>query len=283
MTYNTTVSAETVQQHLNDPDWVVFDCHFFLGSPEAGRAAYQKGHIPGARFMDMDTDLSASPGPADGRHPLPDPQTFIGKLRDWGVNNHSQVVFYDGDKGPFAARGWWTLQWLGHEKTAVLEGGLASWKDAGYTVSTDDPECSPGSFSGTPNPDMVVEVQEVEEMLRKDRVSLLDARPNPRYQGEGENIDPYGGHIPGSLSCFWGGNVDENNRFLSPEALRQRFAPMAEKEIVHSCGSGVTACHNVLAMDIAGFSRPRLYVGSWSEWIRSEERPRASGSEPGKV
>ncbi len=283
MTYKTTISAETVRQHQDDPDWVVFDCRFVLGSPAAGGLAYRDGHIPGARFMDVDTDLSAPPGPADGRHPLPDVQGFVEKLRNWGVGNHSQVVVYDGDKGPFAARAWWTLQWLGHTETALLEGGLAGWVDAGYPISTDEPDCSPGSFSGTPNPDMVVNVQEVEGMLRKDCVSLLDARPNPRYRGEGENIDPYGGHIPGSLSFFWGENLDENSRFLPPEVLRQRFAPMAEKEIVHSCGSGVTACHNVLAMEIAGFPRPRLYVGSWSEWIRSEERPRATGGEPGGV
>nr|WP_249116106.1 sulfurtransferase [Azoarcus sp. L1K30] len=265
---------------LHDSGWVVFDCRFDLANPDFGRDAYARGHIPGAFFMDLDSDLSGPRNGRNGRHPLPDPAALAARLEACGVNNHSQIVAYDDAGGMFAARLWWMMRWLGHHRVAVLDGGLQAWVGDGQPLSTDEPEPKSDTFSLCLQA-CRVDAATVRANLGKPGMLLIDARSPDRFRGENETLDPVGGHIPGAINRFFRDNLDADGRFKSPMTLRREFEALlqgrAVSEVVHQCGSGVTACHNLLAMESAGLASSRLYPGSWSEWCADPTRPVATG------
>jgi thiosulfate/3-mercaptopyruvate sulfurtransferase len=279
----TLVATETLAAHLDDPRWVVFDCRHDLARPDAGREEYLKSHLPGARFMHMDEDLSGPPTGSNGRHPLPDPAAFAAKLGAAGVERDSQVVAYDAQGGASAARLWWMLRWLGHDAVAVLDGGLGKWRREERPETAGLPRITSARFEPRPRPD-TVDVGFVASHLRDPAVKLVDARSAERYRGEAEPIDPVAGHIPGSVNRFVGDNLGTGSVFKPAAQLRAEWqallAGVPAEGIVHSCGSGVAACHNLLAMEIAGLSGSRLYPGSWSEWCADPRRPVGTGAAP---
>jgi thiosulfate/3-mercaptopyruvate sulfurtransferase len=274
------VDTETLAQHLAAPDWVVFDCRHDLMAPERSRAEYARSHIPGARFMHMDEDLSAPKTGRNGRHPLPDPETLMKKLGDAGVDSGKQVVAYDAQGGMAAARLWWLLRWVGHLPVAVLDGGWNRWVDEGRPQDSDTPRPEPTRFKGNPR-GTAVSAESVRSRLGDGTMLLLDARAPDRFRGQNETIDPVGGRIPGSRNRFYRDNLDASGRFKAPEVLKEEFrsalGPRSPEDVVNYCGSGVSACHNLLAMEVAGLRGARLYPGSWSEWIADPSRPVASG------
>ena len=278
MRYTTLIDVTTLAPNLGHPDWALFDCRFDLARPEAGRAAYDQGHLPGARFADLDHDLSGPVTPATGRHPLPDPEVLAATLGAWGVDRMVQVVVYDADNGAFASRLWWLLRWLGHDSVAVLDGGFRAWTEAAGAVTTAPPTRAARTFTAELRPALEVPVG---ALLAGTHGPLIDARTPERFRGDKEPIDPVAGRIPGALNLPLGGNLDARGRFLPAAELRARYAAAlgdaAAEEAVHYCGSGVSACHNLLAMEHAGLHGSRLYVGSWSEWIRDPARPVATG------
>ncbi len=245
------------------------DCRASLADPDLGRRAYLEGHIAGARYLSLDDDLAAAPG-RGGRHPLPDPEALAAKLRTLGIDDQDQVVVYDDAGGAFAARAWWCLRWLGHEAVALLDGGLAAWP-VPLTVQTPPP--APGSFSIRSPLTRIIDADRLSADLTA--YVLVDARSEPRFRGDEEPIDPVAGHIPGAICRPFQENLDSNGRFRSPSVLARRFP--ADGDVVCYCGSGVTAAHNIVAMRHAGLPEPYLYPGSWSEWIRDDDRPRATG------
>ena len=282
MNHDTLIDAATLHAHLDDPHWVVVDCRFSLMDTEAGRRAYQDSHLPGARYAHLDEDLSSPITPTTGRHPLPDPARLAHKLGEWGIGPETQVVAYDDLGGMLAAaRLWWLLRWLGHEAVTVLDGGFPVWRGAGLPLTAASPTAQPTVFHGRPDNQLWLTTEHV-QMLPAEAV-LLDARAAARFRGEMEPIDPVAGHIPGAVNLPTEGNLTADGRFLPRAELRARFAAtLGERSpttVVHSCGSGVTACHNLLAMEVAGLRGSRLYAGSWSEWIRDPGRPMATGAE----
>lgn len=274
-----TTPAELVEL-LTEPELRIVDCRASLQDVAAGRAAYRKGHVAGASFADLLEDLS---GPITagktGRHPLPGVETFVTKLRAWGIGAASQVVVYDDAAGAFAARLWWMLRWLGHDAVAVLDGGFQAWVTAGRPVTDVVPEHAPGDFTPQARPELLTAAHELaapQSISRK----LFDARAPERFAGAVEPIDPIAGHIPGAVNLPFAENL-RDGRFRPPAELRARFAAAldgtAPERAVVYCGSGVTACHDVLAFAHAGLPLPRLYAGSWSEWITDPARPTARG------
>lgn len=255
---------------------IVLDCRHSLDKPEQGRLAYQMGHIPGAQFASIDSCLSGPiiPG-VTGRHPLPEPEALTQRLRAWGVNRDSEVVVYDDGTSAYAARAWWLLRWLGHELVKVLDGGYQAWLGAGGTVETTQTLAQPGDFEMRLQEGKTVNADALLARLQAPELALLDARAPARYRGEVEAIDPVAGHIPGAVCANFMDNLHADGRFKSPAELRERFSALIDgrTELVSSCGSGITACHNILAMVIAGLPEPRLYPGSWSEWITDPRRP----------
>ena len=241
--------------------------------PDLGEQQYREAHIPGASFAHLECDLSAPKTGRNGRHPLPDPQTFVKWVERAGVRPQDQVVCYDAANGSTAARLWWMLRWIGHEAVAVLDGGFAKWLAESRPVTAEVPRFPPTNYPGKPRAGSAADVREVE----KERPFLLDARAPARYRGEQEPIDPVAGHIPGALNRFNGSNVNADGTFKTAAALRQEFESVlsgtAPGDVVHYCGSGVSACHNLLAMEIAGLPGGKLYPGSWSEWIADPNRP----------
>ncbi len=284
MTYTTLISADELLQHLGDPDWQIFDVRHDLFDQEAGIRAYRSGHIPGAQFAGIDTDLSGAKTGTNGRHPLPPRAALIERFRAWGVNNTTQIIAYDGQGGQFAARLWWLARWLGHSVVAVLDGGWPAWLAIGGAVETASATPQRGSFTETTSLVSLVGAPEVLKSLAERNRLILDARLAERYRGEQDPIDPVAGHIPGALNRPWTQNLTPEQRFKSPEQLRAEFDSLlqthAPELIVHQCGSGVTACHNVLAMDVAGVAGSALYAGSWSEWIADPSRPVRTGAVP---
>ena len=277
MSGSTLVSTAELSRHLGR--WRVFDCRHDLAKPDLGEQQYRAAHIPGAAFAHLDRDLSAPKTGSNGRHPLPAPENFIKWLEKNGLRPSDRVVCYDGGNGAMAARLWWMLRWVGHEAAAVLDGGLAKWLNEGRPVNSDVP-----SFASTHYPlklraDAAVTVTSLEKQLQK--FVLLDARAPARYRGEQEPIDPVAGRIPGALNRFNADNVSSDGTFKPASQLKREFQASLGKanseEIVHYCGSGVAACHNLLAMEIAGLSGARLYAGSWSEWSADPKRPRERG------
>ena len=277
------VSAAELLAHLNDPGWRLFDCRHDLKQSEYGLAAYRRGHIPGAQFLHLDRDLS---GPVDGRHgrhPLPDPAFFAEKMAQCGVSPATKVVAYDNEGGIFAARLWWMLRWLGHQRVALLDGGLAGWKRAILPLEAQLPEVVAARFPGRPRVACQVDADFVQAHLDSHEMLLVDARSPERFRGENETLDPVGGHIPGAVNRFYFDNLDDDGCYFKPAAeLAAEFATLLAGrnpgQVVQQCGSGVTACHNALAMEIAGLPGSRLYPGSWSEWCSDPARPVAKGA-----
>lgn len=275
------VAAEELAAHIGDPAWRVFDCRHDLQNTEYGAQAYAREHIPGALFLHLDRDLSGQKTGRNGRHPLPDPAVFVRRMGECGVGPDTQVVAYDNEGSAFAARLWWMLRWLGHDKVAVLDGGLAGWRRAGYELTTEVPVVAPADFEAHPRP-LAVDADAVLGRLQSREALIIDARAPERFSGEQEAIDPVGGHIPGAVNRFYFDNLDDAGCYFKPaEELRAEFdALLAGRDpakVVQTCGSGVTACQNLLAMEIAGFEGSRLYPGSWSEWCADPSRPVEKG------
>ena len=281
MYINTLVTTEDLARHLDDPDWIIFDCRFTLTDSEGGRQSYAKNHIPGAHYAHLDDDLAAPIGPETGRHPLPDPKVLAEKLCAWGVGVNKQVVVYDDSFGAMAVRMWWLLRWLGHPAVALLDGGFPKWAREMRPLTQDVPEKRKGNCACLPEPTQIVRVDEVMQASQTGDALIIDARPERRFSGEYEPLDPVAGHIPGSINWSFEENMDIDGTFMPPEALREQYQALLKGrpawQVIHSCGSGVTACHNLLAMEIAGLPGSRLYPGSWSEWITDPTRPVALG------
>ncbi len=271
MPYTHLISAAELAKF--SADRIIVDCRFSLAEPSLGRQQYAQDHIAGAYYLDLEQDLSGEVTATTGRHPLPRVDDFQSALRTIGVQPSSQIVAYDEGAGAFAARLWWLCQWLGHEKVAVLDGGLAAWRALSLPMETTVNEVAAlrGAFSAQPKPTMLVDAAAVEGSLAEGAMRLVDARAQQRFSGAQEPIDAVAGHIPGAFNLPFDQNLDEHGYFLPAEILAQRHA--GGENSVHMCGSGVTACHNILASVHAGLPIPRLYAGSWSEWIRDPQRP----------
>lgn len=279
MPYTTLISTNDLFAHLYDPAWVILDTRFDLLKPDWGGEDFQKSHIPGAIYVHMDHDMAAPVTPITGRHPLPDPAVFAARLQQWGVTPQKQVVAYDTTGGAFAARLWWMFRWLGHSSVAVLDGSFTTWLHENRPV-TDDIQSSipaPSPYPYQLHPEMMVTALDVEALRQDPTYRVIDARTPERYRGKHEPIDAVAGHIPGAINRFHGLNLQQNGTFKSAETLRQEFGELVESvpadHLVVYCGSGVTSCHHVLAMEHAGLHGVRLYPGSWSEWIRDPARP----------
>lgn len=276
------ISADLLATQLDDPAVRIVDTRWYLADVEQGRREYEVAHVPGAVFLDVEDDLS-TPGNGPGRHPLPDWSTFARCLGAAGIGRHHAVVAYDAADGSIAARLWWMLRRLGHETVLVLDGGWAAWTRSGLPVEQAIPRYPPLSYHATVQPGGMVDRDELRSTLGD--VILLDARAPERYQGIIEPVDPIAGHIPTALNAFHGGNVTGDGTFKSPHELRARFAELGAGDgttVVTYCGSGVTSCHNILAMHLAGLPEPLLYPGSWSDWSTASY-PVAIGEEPGEV
>ncbi len=277
---NTLISVAQLSSLLGEATIMVCDCRYSLMDPAAGRRAYEQAHIPGALFVDMTRDLSTPHIPAKtGRHPLPKKMDWIAKVQSWGVHPDLQVVVYDDNGGASAARLWWMLQWVGHKKVAVLNGGWQAWISTSMPVTDAVPvPHAPATFdyAALPSPAALITASQVDGRNQL----LLDARDPPRFRGEVEPIDPVAGHIPGAVCSPFSANLNASGAFLSVDELRRKFAgaDRFDRPVVCYCGSGVTACHNILAMMIAGLPMPALYAGSWSEWITDPARPVAKGN-----
>jgi len=278
---STIVSTEQLAAQLGRPDWVVVDCRFTLTDPAAGQRAYAAGHIPGARYAHLDDDLSSPITPQSGRHPLPDRAALCARLGEWGIGAETQVVVYDDSFGSMAVRLWWLLRGLGHAKVALLDGGLPKWTREKRPLSDALPTVVPQHFPCPDEPAWGVDAATVEAIRLAPGHRLIDARPEQRYSGEREPIDSVAGHIPGAVNWVFEENLDLDGTYLPAAELRDNFLGIlngvAPENVVHTCGSGVTACHNILAMEIAGLPGSKLYSGSWSEWIRDPQRPVATG------
>lgn len=273
------IDATELAERLSQPDLRILDCRFSLDDASYGQRSYAQAHIPRAMFLDLEKDLSGPVTPErTGRHPLPDPVRLVERLRAAGLNDDSQVVLYDDGNGAFAARAWWLLAWLGkRDGVYLLNGGLKAWRDANGAMTDSATALASGDFSGEPDDGLVVDAFQVLEQMNRSALTLLDARALPRFLGREEPIDPVAGHIPGALCFPFTENMDASGRFLSGDELRERFrstlAGRPEGTTVAYCGSGVTACHNLFAMCLAGYPLAKLYPGSWSEWITNPIRP----------
>jgi thiosulfate/3-mercaptopyruvate sulfurtransferase len=294
--YTTLISASDLAAHLGHPGWVVIDSRHELTTPTHGRDAHARSRIPGARFVDLDTQLAGRHTGQNGRHPLPDPAVFRQIVSQLGIGADTQVVVHDDHTGQSAGRFWWMLRWLGHEGVAVLDGGFKGWEASGFPIDSDPISASPpvaivpaaplpevatgasGPLAPTvTTPDMLVN-------LRSHAATVVDARAGARYRGETEPLDPVAGHIPGALNRPFQENLLPDGRFKSAADLKNEFAALlgdaAPQDVIHQCGSGVSACHNLLAMAHAGLPGSRLYPGSWSEWCADPGRPVAIGATP---
>lgn len=270
------VTTDEVARH---PEWRLYDCRFDLAQPALGERQYAVAHLPGALYAHLDRDLSGPRNGRNGRHPLPHAQDFARWLGRCGVRPSDVVVCYDAQGGTVAARLWWLLRWIGHERAAVLDGGYPKWVAEGRPVTAQVPGYEETVYPARPQPEMTIDVDALDAALG--RVLLVDARSAVRWRGEAEPIDPVAGRIPGARNRFCGENLDEHGLFKSAERLRAEYGALlgehAPTEVVHYCGSGVSACHNALAMELAGIPGSRVYTGSWSEWIAEARRPRERG------
>jgi thiosulfate/3-mercaptopyruvate sulfurtransferase len=284
MNYTTLIETADVAPHLDDPNWAILDCRFFLNHPELGRKQYLDAHIPGALYVDLDHDLSGPVRPgATGRHPLPDVATFAATVGRWGIDEGVQVVAYDGAGGMIAGRLWWMLNWVGHEGVAVLNGDYRAWFHENRPTRSGEETRTPRTFVPRVQGARVVTADQVLTSLHNPAIKLLDARARDRFRGENETMDAKAGHIPGAKSAPYTENLDGHGRFLPRAQLQARFQNLlggtpAEESMLY-CGSGVTAAHNALAMAVAGVGTPRIYSGSWSDWITDPSRPIATGDE----
>jgi thiosulfate/3-mercaptopyruvate sulfurtransferase len=284
MPLRTLIDAEELAGRLEDPRLRLFDCRFDLARPDDGRARYLEAHLPGAVHADLNRDLAAPATATSGRHPLPSPAAFEARLRSWGVNSDSPVVAYDDGNGMYAARLWWMLRWLGHDEVAVLDGGLRRWLQLGLPVTAQVPRPVAGSFVARPRTSLAVNAAAVLEASTDPAARILDARAPERYRGEVEPIDTVAGHVPGARNHPFAQCLDGEGRFLRPEALREALARSLDgvppERTIAMCGSGVTACHLLLALEHAGLPGALLYPGSWSEWSSDPSRPVRTGASP---
>lgn len=278
MTHRTLVSTDELARH---PQWRVFDCRHDLFKTALGAEEYASAHIPGAAFASMDRDLSAAAGPR-GRHPLPEPGAFMAWLGRQGVQRTDQVVCYDASGGTYASRLWWMLRWVGHDAAAVLDGGYPKWVKEGRPTTAEVPRFPATNYAGSANDAMHVDAAFVASRLGRQDFALVDARSAERFAGKGETLDPVGGHIPGALNRFYTANHAADGTFKSAAQLREEFTALLgatpAAQVVQQCGSGVSACVNLLAMEHAGLAGSRLYAGSWSEWCLDPARPVARGA-----
>jgi len=278
MSYTTLVDTSVLGAHLEDPRWVVFDCRHDLTRPEAGASDYSAGHIPGAFFAHLDSDLAGTRSGHNGRHPLPDRRRLAEKFGRAGLTCGAQLVAYDAQGGMCAARLWWLARWLGHQEVAVLDGGWQQWLAEGRPVSAAAPRDRASRFQEKSGVQAVTAADVLDNLSS---IALIDARSPDRFRGENETLDPVGGRIPGARNRFFRENLDSSGKFKPAWQLKQEFAALLSGAsiggVVHSCGSGVSACHNLLAMEIAGLPGSRLYPGSWSEWCADPARPVARG------
>ena len=270
------VSCEQLAAHLNDPDWRIVDCRHQLSDVGYGQRVYAEGHLPGAFFMHLDRDLSGAMSGCNGRHPLPDPQVLAAKFGAIGISSRTQVVAYDDAEGMVSGRLWWMLRWLGHDNVAVLDGGFNRWVKEGRPLTRDIPVVLPTVFE-VEQRDWVVTADEVLANIASPELVVVDARGPDRFRGQNETIDPVGGHIPGARNRFFRDNLDADGRFRPAAELRREFlelfAGTPPDKTVMQCGSGVSACHNLIALELAGLTGARLYAGSWSEWCSDSARP----------
>ena len=272
------IQVDELARRLGDQALRIVDVRFDLGDTAAGERAYHEGHVPGAVYAHLDRDLSAPLGKHGGRHPLPDPARLAGRLGELGIGNEHLVVAYDAGNGMVASRLWWLLRYLGSERVRVLDGGFAAWLEAGLPVTTEVPHHPAAAFQQKVRSEMAVDREHVLASLGRQGTVIVDARAAERYRGDIEPLDPIAGHIPSAVNYPFAGNL-EGGRFKSPEELRRRFADLADAdEVVVYCGSGVSAAHDVLALEEAGFAGAKLYHGSWSDWCSYEEPPVATGS-----
>lgn len=278
------ISPERLAMRQKTPGLVILDCRFALEDADYGQRNYAQGHIEGASFADLKRDLS---GPAvkgkTGRHPLPEPGALLESIQAWGISADSDVVLYDDGPGMFAVRAWWLLAWMGkREGVYLLDGGLKAWHAAGLPLSLDALNHEPGNFSGEPDMSMLLSGSRLQSRLGRAEMTLIDARAEARFRGDVEPLDPVAGHIPGAQCAACTDNLGPDGRFLPPEQLRQRFAEKLQgrppESLVSYCGSGVTACHNLFALCLAGYPMGTLYAGSWSEWITDPTREIATGA-----
>jgi thiosulfate/3-mercaptopyruvate sulfurtransferase len=279
--WKTLIPPHALAEQIGNPDWLIVDTRFDLAAPAAGPAAYAAAHIPGAHYAHLDEDLAGPIRPDTGRHPLPDPSVLAAKLGAWGLGEAGQLVAYDDGSGALAARLWWLARWLGHDAVAVLDGGLAAWRALGLPLDAERPLSRPREFLPHVRPELAIGVDDVAAGLAQREILLLDARSAVRFRGESEPIDVRAGHVPGAVNQPFQENLGADGRFLDPQELAARYAAVLAEcpppKVVSMCGSGVTACHNLLALEHAGLHGARLYVGSWSEWIRDVKRPIAIG------
>ena len=282
----TLIEPAELSRHLGDADWAIVDCRFDLARPEWGAQAFAASHIPHALYAHLDQDLSAPRTAQSGRHPLPQIEELAATFGRLGIDERVQVIAYDQGSGAYAARLWWLLRWLGHTQVAVLNGGLAAWERAGLPLSTESVRRAPRRFTARPDPRMLASGNEVAAAalsgaLTRGQQLLVDARSADRFAGENETIDPVAGHIPGARNHPFAGNIDAHGRFLEARLLRRSWdntlRGVPPPRLIAMCGSGVTACHNLLALEVAGLPGARLYAGSWSEWITDPAHPIARG------
>ena len=277
MSYKTIINCKDLMLNIDNSDFVVFDCRCDIKNPNYGIETYTEGHIKNSIFVDIDVDLASKKTTTSGRHPLPDTELLASKLSQWGLSNEKQAVIYDDANGAFASRMWWTLKWLGHEKTAVLDGGIDSWLRQGGKMIADQTSFERSSFDFEINNPLQVLIDEVEDAQYKMDRLIIDARSKKRYLGIEDPVDPVAGHVPGAISHPFNDNLAKDGTFKEPAELRHIYSKIlgdsSPSNVISMCGSGVTACHNILAMEIAGLPGAKLFVGSWSEWITNSNRP----------
>ncbi|MDQ2668610.1 MAG: sulfurtransferase [Gemmatimonadota bacterium] len=278
MSYTTLISTDDLAAHLDGSAYLVVDCRFKLEDTGSGRRAYEAAHIPGAVYTHLNDDLAGVPNGTNGRHPLPDATAFALTLGRLGIGNGTQVIAYDQDAGMYASRLWWMLRWIGHAKAAVLDGGFAKWSAEGRPTASGVERRLARSFGGKPRSEMIVSATDIGT-----DTDLLDARAPERFRGDVEPLDHVAGHIPGARNHFYKSNLSADGTFLSATALREQFTRVlgdgSAEGLVSYCGSGVSACHNLLALEHAGLQGARLYPGSWSEWSSDPARGVARSAE----
>lgn len=277
MPYDTLISPTALKPHLGDDDWRIIDCRFSLAAPESGYQGYLEGHITGALYAHLDNDLSSPVRPDTGRHPLPAREMLQDKFSAWGIDSTTQVVVYDTSNGMIAARLWWLLRWMGHSSVALLDGGLTRWQREGNPLTVELPAIRPRRFIAGEPLEQLIDSEELLTRLAAPDHLLIDVRAAERYSGEVEPLDRIAGHIPAALNLPLQKNLDSSGNFLPPGQLKQLFqealSAQPSRDVSVMCGSGVTACHTLLAMRVAGITGARLYAGSWSEWITDPRRP----------
>jgi len=277
LVYETLITSEQLAEHVHDERWLIFDCRFDLANVDKGQALYRQSHLPGALYAHLDQHLSGPVTPLSGRHPLPDMLEFIDWLQQQGMNKAKQVVVYDDSFGAMAARLWWLLKCLGHTAVALLDGGWQAWTEEGHELEREFTHTVPSDFQASFNGQCVVTTDQVLQNMEDSEFCLIDVRAAERFKGINEPIDPVAGHIPGCLNLPLTENLNNQGYFKSAQELGELYAEInaqySPHQQVYMCGSGVTACHSLIALCAAGYAMPRVYAGSWSEWIRDPSRP----------